>query len=476
MVHSFDELCKSQGFDYTGDNVIENLTKALNTTNSGPISVPRTSPLMLENLDGLMTEVLITEKHFKLFNAMTRVPSAGPYFEWNRHSGFGSRRGSIGFAEGGGPKGSTSAFSRNGIYNKYYGVQGGITHQMLIAGQNGGTFEDPRTRESRDRAMELFERVERETIFGDSTLLDESGNAVHWDGLLPLLTAGNSANVIDMAGAPLSFSNFDNAAQTLVKQGKLIGVDGYTGYMSPHVLAGLGDQYKSKNIVRESKGDSGSGSAFVPGFKVPGYDSQFGFIGFENSILMEEVDDSTPLTSTIAGVPGTVSAATGSGSGAGNTLDAGTYYYKVAAFNDTGETLPSVASAAIVATAGQKITLTLTKPSGNTTGYRIYRSATAGGVYKWIGRVACNGSATQTWDDTGAWRTTGANGDENGLCVMMRPDPRDLVMSQMAPLVKMDLPQVNTTFPFLLLLYCALVLKAPERLVIFKNCGKYVTL
>ena len=47
-------------------------------------------------------------------------------------------------------------------------------------------------------------------------------------------------------------------------------------------------------------------------------------------------------------------------------------------------------------------------------------------------------------------------------------------MSQMAPLLKMPLPQVDTTFPFLLLLYCALVVKAPERVIIFKNCGPYV--
>jgi len=473
-VLSYDELCKSQGFDYNGDSAIESFTKALTATNSGPISVNRTSPLMLENLDGLMTEVLLTEKHFKLFNAITRVPSAGPYFEWNRHSGFGSRRGSIGFGEGGGPQGSVSSFQRNGIYNKYYGVQGGITHQMLTAGMNGGTVEDPQTRENRDRAVELFERMEREVLFGDSALLDESGNNVHWDGLYKLMMAGNSANVIDLQGEALTYTNLDRAARSLVQAGKLISVDGFTGYMSPHVLDGLGEQYKAKNIVRENSGQA-KGSTFNAGFDVNGYKTQFGFIDFENSILLEEIEDSVPAAAAPANCPGTVSAPTGSGSSTGNTLVAGTYFYKVGAFNDTGETLPSAASAGIVATAGQKITLTITKPSGNTTGYRIYRSTTADGIFKWVGRVACGGNSTMAWVDTGAWMTVDSDGlEQNGLCVLIKPDPKDLVMSQMLPLVKMPLPQVKTTFPFYLLLYCALVLKAPERVLIYKNCGNYV--
>ena len=123
-VQTYDELCKSLQLPYTGDDVVADLRKALSTTNSGPISVDRTSPLMLENLDGLMTEVLLTEAHFKLFNSIPRVPSAGPYFEWNRHKGFGSRRGNVGFSEGGAPKGSLSSFERKGIYNKYPGSQG----------------------------------------------------------------------------------------------------------------------------------------------------------------------------------------------------------------------------------------------------------------------------------------------------------------------------------------------------------------
>ena len=55
----------------------------------------------------------------------------------------------------------------------------------------------------------------------------------------------------------------------------------------------------------------------------------------------------------------------------------------------------------------------------------------------------------------------------------MKPEARDLCIAQMTPMIKMPLPQVGTTFPFLLLLYMVSVIKAPQRVVIYKNCGQY---
>jgi len=469
----FDELCKSQGYEHTGDDVVATLMKALYTTNSGPGGIAG-GPLMLENLDGLMTEVLITQRHFKMLQMFPRIPSAQPYFEWNRHKGFGSRRGSLGFAEGGAPKGGISAFERNGIYNKYLGVKGGVTHQMLITGQNGGSFEDPTARENKDRSLELFERMERESVFGNKSLKDENGNEVHFDGLLALLETLNAANVIDKEGDPLTYDDLDDTSSNLVKVGKQISVDGYTAMMSPHVTQGINKQYQERNVVRHNK-DSAGRADYVPGFKVPGYDGQFGFINFDHSILLEEVEDSAPLDAAISGAPAAPDSVTPlAAANAASKMEAGTYYYSVAAFNDTGESLPAV-SAGEAVTAGQEVGLTIARVT-NATGYRVYRGKLADGSdAKWIGRVPQTASGDVTFTDTNGWRTLDADGkEENGLAIIMKPDPADLCLSQMTPLIKMPLPQVDTTFPFLLLLYCALVLKAPERLRIYKNCGSYV--
>lgn len=471
MVQSFDQILKSQGINATGDDLV----KALATTNSGPGGIQQ-GPLSLENLDAVMTEVLVSEQHFKLYNYLPKVPSANPYFEYNVHKGFGSRRAGLGFAEGGTPTGGLSSFQRNGIYNKFLGVQGGVTHQMMVSGQNGGLFEDPNVRENRDRTMELLERLERELVFGDKSIQDSNGNEVNFDGLLTSLMAQNSANVVDLQGKPFGYENLDNTAENLVTKGKQATVNGYTAFMSAHIAKGLNAQYAAKNIVRNNK-DSAQDINITPGFKVPSYESQFGDYTLDHSILFQEVDGGVPATAAPSGAPAAPTIATqpAAGADAASLIPAGTYYYTIAAFNDTGESLGTT-TASVAVTAGQKVTIVVTRVTG-ATGYRIYRGAASNGSdAKWIAKVAQPGAGNLTFVDMGAWRPLDANGNAgDGLVIVVKPDPKDICIAQMAPLVKMPLPQVGTTFPFMLLLYIVSVIKAPERIRIYKNCGTYAT-
>lgn len=475
MVKSYDQMLKDGGYGTTGDQVVEDLRKALTTTNSGPGGI-QSGPLMLENLDAVMTEVLISEQHFKLFNKLPKVPSAQPYYEYNVHKGFGSNRaGGAGFRQGGAPKGGVSSFERKGIYNKFLGVQGGITHQMLMTGQNGGSFEDPTVRENRDRTLELLEKVERELLFGQTAIADENGEEVNFDGLLTQLAAVNGANVIDMKGAALGFEQLDASAQDLITTGKQPSVNGYDVLMSPHVLSGLNEQFTTRNMVRFNK-DGGKAPAYSAGQNMDGYDTQFGRYNFDYSILLQEVEAGAPVGAAPAGVPATPAIATQpvAADDATATALAGTYYYSIGAFNDTGESLPVVSAAVAVSDATTKVTIVITRLSG-ATGYRIYRGKAADGSdAKWIAKVAQTASGNLTFVDKGEWQTVDATGKaSDGMALIIKPDPKDIAIAQMTPLIKMPLPQVNTTFPFLLLLYIVSVIKAPERVKIYKNCGTY---
>lgn len=475
MVQSYDQMLKNQGFARTGDDIVEDLRKALATTTSGPGGI-QSGPLMLENLDSVMTEVLITEQHFKLYNFLPKVPSAQPYYEYNVHKGFGSNRsGGAGFRQGGAPKGGTSSFERKGIYNKFLGVKGGITHQMLITGQNGGAFEDPTVRENRDRTLELLEKVERELLFGQKAIKDENNEEVNFDGLLTQLLADNSANVIDMKGAPLTFDQLDAAALDFVTVGKQPSVNGYTNLMSPHVLDGLNKQYQDRNMVRFNK-DTSVGTVYTPGTVIDKYDTQFGTMKFDHSILLQEVEGAAPVAAAPAGVPAapTIGTQPAAADDAAGQHIAGTYYYTVAAFNDTGESLGTITNAVVVPDATTKVTIVVTRVSG-ATGYRIYRGKLANGSdAKWITKVAQPASGDLTFVDKGEWYTVDANSKQSdGLAVIVKPEAKDIAIAQMTPLIKMPLPQEGTTFPFLLLLYIVSVIKAPERVKIYKNCGTY---
>ena len=474
QVLSYDEMLKSGGYPGTADQRVEDLIKALSTTNSGPGGI-QSGPLMLQNLDPVMTEVLQTEKHLKLYNLLTKVPSAQPYYEYNVHKGFGAGRGAIGFRQGGAPTGGISTFKREGIYNKFLGRQGGVTHQMLITGQNGGAFEDPNVRENRDRTLELLVRLDRELVHGSKSILDENGEEVHFDGLLAAMLSVLPANVIDKQGAALTYDDLDDTSEDLVTNGKQASVDGYNCIMSPHVSKGLNLQYQSRNIIRENKGDGKRAADFVPGFKVPAYDGQFGTIEFDHSILLQEVDGAAPNAAAAAGAPASPAITTQPTAGTDATvhIPANTYYYSVAAFNDTDESLPTITNAVAVID-GKDVTIVVTRVS-NATGYRIYRGLLADGSdHRWIAKVAQPASGNLTFVDDGSWRTVDANGKpSDGLAIIVKPDPKDICIAQMTPLVKMPLPQVGTTYPFLLLLYIVLVAKAPQRIRIYKNCGQY---
>ena len=480
IVQSYDGLLKSMdvrngmGHSLTGDDVIRDLQKALATTTSGAGGI-QPGPLSLENLDAMMTEVLITEGHLKLNNLLPKVPSANTLYQFNKHKDFGEHRGSLGFAEGGGPTGTGSSFERDSILTKFLGMEGGITHQMITSGQAGGVFEDPQVRETRDRTLALLVKYERELVHGMKSIKDENGVEVNMDGMLTALLAANSANVIDKEGQPFNFDDLDDSAENLVVEGKQATVNGYTSLMSPHVSKGINKMYQDRNIVRESK-SGGRGGSFEPGFRVPGYETQFGTFDFDHSILLEEVPNSAPLSSATTSAPAAPATVTPAATAdATSKLVADTYYYFVSAFNDTTESLPTGSGAQAVAS-GEKVTLTIARVAA-ATGYRVYRAIVDDVTKaKWIGKIPNTPTGDPTFVDLNGWRTEDAatGNKESGLVIQIKPVNTDLCIAQLAPLMKMPLPQVKTTFPFLLLLYVVFVLKAPERVRIYKNCGVYV--
>lgn len=469
---TYDELLQAHGQSFTGDDVVAELSKSLATT-AGTNSSSLNPPLMLENLDATMTEVLIGMKHFKIFNSIAKVPSIQPNYEYNKQTSRGSRRGSLGFAQGGGPTGNASNFVRKNAYVKFLGVKGAVTHQFGVTAQMGGAFVDPETQENKDRTIELLERVERDIIFGLSTILDEDGNDVNFDGLLAQLTSQYAANVIDMEGAPLTYDELDDTALSLVKLGKLPSVDGFKVMMSPDVAAGLNKQYAERNVVRHNK-DTAQNATYAVGFKVPKYETQFGDLEFDNSILLEECDGNNPVAAAHAEAPAAPATVAGTpADDADSLLPANTYYYFVSAFNESGESLPTASSGVVASDDTTKVTLAIANSSG-AIGYRIYRGTTATAAdARWIAKVP-QGVGSIAYVDKNQWRTVDSNGDNaNGLAIVYNGDPTNLCVAQLAPLAKMRLPQEKTTFPFYLLLYLTMVLKAPERVRIYKNCGKY---
>jgi hypothetical protein len=496
IVKSFQQMAEDagQGSDY-GDRVIETMTEDLRkalSLGTYPVTAGTAysdaGPLRLQNLDSTMTSVLFSEQHIKLWNFLTKVPSSQPYYEWNRRRGYGSSRGSAGFAEGGAPKGGVSQFERNGVYNKYMGVRRGITHQLALTGQLGGTALDPVGEENRNGTMELMENIERNLMFGDSAILSEAGASVNYDGILKQMESGSlgtTANVVDLVGAPMSFGAFEDAAERLYTTGYVSNFADLHCFMTPAILADLSKlKYESgtfptssvvgQNTNRRLLGPTAE--AVTTGMPLKGHETNFGFIGFDPWIFGERVKSDKPTDFTNAGTAGSnpdanapvkpsVPTVAAAGTDAPNFTagNVGTFYYSTSAFNDSGESNIAI-SATVTPTATQHVTVTLGAPPATATGFRIYRGKAADGSdAKWIKDVPAS-AATYVDKNTKIPGT--------GYVFLLNKNPETLVVSQMTPLIRYPLAIVSTTVEWLLLLYHVPVLKAGERIYIFKNVGR----
>lgn len=473
LIKSYDQLSREAfGPDWTGDRAVqsirEQLAKAAGIADLSAAGIAGLQPLMLENLDMTLTEVLITEQFMKLFNSLPRVPSKNALYEWTRKKGYGSFRGIAGFREGGAPKGTTGKYQRNNATIRYLGERGGLTHQLQVAGDAGGTQLSPVAEENRNTTIRLMAKVERALFRGREDIEDSDGNTVNYNGILAQMQAAASTHVIDMKGQPLTFSRLDQMAYDLRQEGKLLSFTKLKGLMTGTVMTDLSAPLMEQERATLS---AQAKDGLVPGTPIRGYQSQFGYIPFDDSQFLDEVEGDQPLINGVATAddksPAAPAAPTGTaGANAASNIPAATYYYWAATFNEAGESLATPTAAGVVVAAGQQVTVAITRVNA-AIGYRLYRGKLADGSdARWIATIAQPPSGNISYVDLNQ-QVPGS-----GTALWYHADPADLAVAQLAPLIKWPLAIVDTTVEFLLLLYHVPVVKAHERVWVFKNIGR----
>jgi hypothetical protein len=476
MAKSFNQLAKSvygnswEGTDAYVNKLQQPLVKALAT---GPVagqSFGNGTALVLQNLDSIMTSVLFTEEQLVKQRFIDRVPSINPIYQWNRRNSYGTGRGQNGFAEGGiGPVGNAS-WSRNTETVRFFGVQRGTTIVANLAGALGGMFDNPVEEEEYDGTMQLLSGVERSLVWGNSTITDAAGNAIFYDGFYRKLRLGGyTNNIIDLRGAPLTFDIFSEIA-AIQQKNYITNTRNMAAFIDPDSLQTL--QLQKNTVERRMMGTTSVDGGYVAGTPLKGYDTQIGFVPFVPDVFLEPVQSKSPLSTADNGAPGTpvtvtgaVASPTGGQVSKWASSDAGTVYYTVAAFNASGESL-GLTTAGVAALAASINTLTITKVTGSF-GYRVYRGLQpTGSDAQWIGEVAESGAATTLFVDDN-YLMPGTN-----VSLIIEKSQQNVVIPQMAPLLKLPLAIQNTTIPFGLLYMHTLALKAPERQFLIINIGK----
>lgn len=499
LIKSFDAICREQiGANFGSAEALAELwggptgdiAKAMASQDLSAISGSSfgdLSTLRVEDLDNVMTSVLWTAEELKLQRWIQRTPARQLYWQYEVQNSYGNERGMAGFVEGGAPEGSVSTFARRQAKVMFLGRKGGLTHQAAMMRQ--GMMLDPVAKENQDRTLELLSILERQMVFGQASMRSVDGVTINYDGIYYQLLNGikdpitgstylqtPGENLIDLRGKPIDFDTFDNIGYILSEvrfQNDWSKVKAFMTGKTRQTLTRLLRQADRREIG--ATGDIPRGGV-DGGVHTGGYTSPFGYFPFEHTKFLEPCPGRKAVN-TALGEPASPfnppTVPTLAQSAATSKMQAGTYYYFVSSLNADGETSPSAASASITVASSNvnKVTLTLTRATGDTgkiRGYRIYRgTSNVAADARWVADVADprSGGATFTWDDTNAI-IPGTS------CMLVLEGSLDnLTIAQLAPLMKMIQPHVDTTFPFLLLLYHTVVVRAPQKAFLVYNIG-----
>jgi hypothetical protein len=486
LVKSFDQVCRETFGDvfgsaealaeYVATQPME-LAKAMASAPVAGQSYGDYSAVRLEDLDSTMTAVLFKAEHLKLQRWIARTPARQLVWQYDVQTAYGNSTGRSGFAEGLGPAGGVAKYARKTAQVMFKGRMGGVTHQASLMRQ--GMLVDPVATENSNKTLELLEIVEREIAYGQAAMTDQAGNVIEYDGLFYQIKNGSQTppeNIIDMRGAAIDLTTFNTIAEILADQRFVTDFSRVKAFMPGTVKSDLSLLIGQQD--RRPLGGLGSQPAggYVPGTPIAGYQSNFGYVPFEHDIFLEPTFGKRPRNSNTDSystmTQGAVATAVAGGSD--GLIPAGTYYYFLGTLYAEGETLPSNTGGAAVSvapTAGQHVTITINRPGAidsSLRGYRLYRGTSVDPTAaRWIADVADPHTGTTT-----TYVDTNQIIPGTDIMLVLEGSPENLVIPQLAPLMRYPLPPQQTTLPFYLLLYHTLVVRAPQRQFLVYNIGR----
>ena len=441
-----------------GGEELASLSKALET-GSGIVAANATGgqTFRVQSLEGtlkLATEK--SEKELVLWPKIAKDPAFSTTIEFTRQEDWGEER-DLFVGEVATLPEVEATYKRLAALVKFMAIKKEVSFASTLV----KSIVDPMAQKAHEGTMQLLRGAEFGFMYGDSGI-----NSLAFDGFLKQITDAatgtNSDIVLDWEGNPPSEAMLEEAGRIVADH------YGYLDYM-----------------VMGTRAKSDLTKAMFPYQRTnmpPNAEGRFGAVlnVYDGSNSVMEVKGSRyirffrPLSSGMTGAPdqpagGNVPTATNAGDSSSQLEDSTTYYYWV------GLGLTGIESAATQcsATTGTSEKITVSIPDAaftagvDATYANIYRSTTNNiATATRIAQVArVGGGNPTTYVDLNQSR------DNCTDAVGFTWAPEVLSIKQLAPLMKMDLAQVTTSLPFLLLLYILPLLFVPTKCVRIKNIG-----
>jgi len=415
--------------------------------------------LQYESLEDMLQTVTLTAEECTLWRAIPKRSIHATVDQFNRRTAFGGRWG-IASAESTNPSEHLSTINRMYANVRYYRSLRQVSDVATMVGMTVNPMEE----EQQAGTIQILQALDEDLYTGDSSVFP---NRV--DGILPVVTSGTYDTVVyDQAGDILTGrEDFEMIAAEVRNRGGRIT----HAFANPLLQADLSIVYQSaERIMLLLEQNMPKNPRMYAGAMIGGVATSQGLITFEGDPFCK-VGATCPAAAEGPDAPNAPAGVTATATGSGGNMPAGKYYYKVCAVCETGRSAPATSSAVTI-TAGQKVQLTIQPPSGGTapTGYWIYRSAlnaSDASDCRWLWHVAAASSGNTTFVDDGSW----VPGTSHIVMMDLRQNAqaRAVQWSQLLPMSMKRLAETGPTKPFLVNLYGAFRIAAPEWIAVIKN-------
>ena len=419
--------------------------------------------LRIESLESVLMSVVQTNEDFPLFNKMKKGEAGATVDQWVEKTDIGGFPGSGFNAETGTITERTASYARRVANVKYLQTKRSIS-AVLKAQQ---AILDAESDEQVNGVLELLTSVEWGMIYGDADVVPEEFNGLRHE----IDAHGTSDQVKDNRGLALDPQFVSYLAGVTRSRGHFGRLT--DAYVSVNVQTDLNNYLDPAYRVALS----GNPQNVTLGAPVTKFNTSFGVLDVTSDVFLEEGGQPFEVLypSLVSGGPSApvsvTAAVTTDTASRFETPHAGVYYYRVESCSRAGRSATVVSGAATVA-AGDKVTLTITRPANlSATGYAVYRSRkgesdTAAANFRLMGRVADSGSSTTTYVD----RNTEIPGTSMVLLVSHAPEKNAIAWRQLMPLTRFQLfPTDSAINPWAQLLFGYLRVSKARQHAYIKN-------
>jgi hypothetical protein len=444
-----------------GNPSAEELEKALSAgygTNSASFINGRA--MIPENCETTMVNVVAALKEdCKLFNTMKTVPVASTVHEENRRTSHGDYR-FLSTPEGGKSRATDQAVERVFYEQKYLQTFRSVTKQMEVV----RTFEDAYTSEKIAGVETICKGAEFNMFHGDAAVVPTD-----WDGFPAAIRKSKNPNIEDLRGSSIGTkgeSLFDDIAQRVWDRGGDISKAFFPSVLARDIKELFTDRIrmmvKDKQATFDQLPDypTAIGSSIRFSGANTGADK---FFHVKGPVAAAGDPNNRPVAPTSVAV----AALTNQTGSKFLAADTGDYKYKVYSVNPSGisEGTAPAGAATVAANGGIQITIT-PNTSRPVTGYIIARSSKDGDVLMEMVQIGDSGNPTTVFVDL--------NDDLPGTGSMLFLTEQRVTpvyrFGQLIPVSTFPLyPTDKAVTPFLVILYGALEVSAPEFCASVKN-------